>query len=86
VEYAGVLTGAANVKGAQAFVDFLLSPDVQKALPESMYVFPVRSGTPLPPTWAKFAVQPQHPLSVSPARISEDRDAWLRQWSDLVSR
>jgi thiamine transport system substrate-binding protein len=86
VEYAGVLTGAANVQGARAFVDFLLSPDVQKALPESMYVFPVRSGTPLPPTWAKFAVQPQHPFSVSPARISANRDTWLRQWSDLVSR
>jgi thiamine transport system substrate-binding protein len=86
VEYAGVLTGAANVQGARAFVDFLLSPDVQKALPESMYVFPVRSGTRLPPTWAKFAVQPQHPFSVSPARISANRDTWLRQWSDLVSR
>jgi thiamine transport system substrate-binding protein len=86
VEYAGVLTGAANVTGARAFVDFLLSPDVQKALPESMYVFPVRAGTPLPPTWAKFAVQPTHPFSVSPARISQDRDTWLRQWSDLVSR
>ncbi len=86
VEYAGVLTGAANVKGAQAFVDFLLSPDVQRALPESMYVFPVRSGTPLPTTWAKFAVQPQHPFAVSPADISANRDAWLRQWSDLVSR
>jgi thiamine transport system substrate-binding protein len=86
VEYAGVLTGAANVEGARAFVDFLLSPDVQKALPESMYVFPVRSGTPLPPTWAKFAVQPKHPFSVSPADITAHRDAWLRQWSDLVSR
>jgi thiamine transport system substrate-binding protein len=86
VEYAGVLTGAANVTGARAFVDFLLSPEVQRALPESMYVFPVRSGTPLPSTWAKFAVQPTHPFTVSPARITKHRDAWLQQWSDLVSR
>jgi thiamine transport system substrate-binding protein len=86
VEYAGVLTGAANPKGAQAFVDFLLSPTVQKALPDSMYVFPVRRGTPLPPTWSKYAVQPQHPSTVSPADITAHRDAWLRQWSDIVSR
>src|SRR4029079_13442789 len=39
VEDAGVLTGAANPKGAEAFVDFLLSPAVQKALPDSMFVF-----------------------------------------------
>jgi thiamine transport system substrate-binding protein len=86
VEYAGVLTGAANVPGARAFVDFLLSPDVQRALPESMYVFPVRSGTPLPPAWSRFAVQPKHPFSVSPARIADNRATWLQQWSDLVSR
>jgi thiamine transport system substrate-binding protein len=86
VEYAGVLTGAADPEGAKAFVEFLLSPEVQRALPDSMYVFPVRQGTPLPPAWAKFAVQPQHPYAVSPADISAHRDAWLREWSDIVSR
>jgi thiamine transport system substrate-binding protein len=86
VEYAGVLTGAQNVAGARAFVDFLLSPAVQQALPDAMYVFPVRSGTPLPPAWAKYAVQPRHPFTVSPARVSAHRDAWLRTWSDIISR
>jgi thiamine transport system substrate-binding protein len=86
VEYAGVLAGAQNVKGAEAFVDFLLSPEVQQALPDAMYVFPVRSGTPLPAAWARYAVQPAHPLTVSPADITAHRDEWLRQWSDIVSR
>ncbi len=86
VEYAGVLAGARNVKGAEAFVDFLLTPAVQRALPDAMYVFPVRSGTPLPTAWARYAVQPEHPFTVSPADITAHRDAWLRQWSDLVSR
>ena len=86
VEYAGVLTGAANPKGAKEFVEFMLSPAVQKALPEAMYVFPVRRGTPLPPTWAKFAVQPQHPYVVSPAAITAHRNAWLTTWSNIVSR
>ena len=86
VEYAGVLTGAANPEGAKAFVEFLLGPEVQKALPDSMYVFPVRQGTPLPAAWSRYAVQPQHPYDVSPADISAHRDAWLREWSDIVSR
>jgi thiamine transport system substrate-binding protein len=85
VEYAGVLTGAANPKGAKEFVEYLLSPEVQKALPDAMYVFPVRRGTPLPTAWTRFAVQPQHPYAVSPAQISAHRDAWLREWSDIVS-
>ncbi|MFZ2014761.1 MAG: thiamine ABC transporter substrate-binding protein [Nocardioides sp.] len=86
IEYAGVLTGAHNPEGARAFVDFLLSPQVQRALPDAMYVFPVRQGTPLPAAWAKFAVQPQHPYDVSPAEITAHRETWLQQWSDIVSR
>ena len=48
VEYAGVLTGAANPEGAREVLEFLLSPEVQAALPESMYVFPVRSDVDAP--------------------------------------
>jgi thiamine transport system substrate-binding protein len=86
VEYAGVLDGAANPEGAEALVDFLLSPDVQAALPDSMYVFPVASDAPLPQDWAKFAKQPTTPYDVDPASISEHRDDWLREWSDVTSR
>jgi thiamine transport system substrate-binding protein len=86
IEYAGVLTGAANPDGAKKLVEFLLSPAVQRSLPDAMYVFPVRAGTPLPAAWARFAVQPTHPYAVSPAEIASHRDAWLREWSDIVSR
>jgi thiamine transport system substrate-binding protein len=85
VEYVGVLTGARNVKGAQEFVDFMLSPEVQRALPAAMYVFPDRAGTPLPTQWARFAVQPTHPFYVSPQAISAHRSSWLQQWSNIVS-
>jgi thiamine transport system substrate-binding protein len=86
VEYAGVLDGAANPGGAEALIDFLLSPDVQAALPDSMYVFPVASGTPLPKDWAEFAKQPTTPYDVDAASVSEHRDQWLREWSDVTSR
>jgi thiamine transport system substrate-binding protein len=86
VEYAGVLEGAANTEGAEALVDFLLTPEVQAALPESMYVFPVDSSVELPKEWAEFAQQPTDPLEVDPAEIAANRDDWLREWSDVTSR
>ena len=86
VEYAGVLAGAENPAGAEALVDFLLSPEVQAALPDSMYVFPVDSSVPMPRQWATFAQQPTDPWSVDPAEISANRDDWLREWSDITSR
>lgn len=86
IEYAGILQGAANAKGAAAFIDFLLSDEVQAALPESMYVFPVADGVTLPADWAKYAVQPTQPFAVDPAQVTAHRDEWLREWSDLTSR
>ena len=86
VEYVGVLDGAENPEGARELVAFLLSEEVQTALPDSMYVFPVDPSVGLPPDWEKFAVQPADPYAVDPAEIAERRDEWLREWSDVTSR
>ncbi len=86
VEYVGVLAGAANPTGAEALVDFMLTPQVQEALPDSMYVFPVVEGTPLPEDWATYAEQPTDPYTLDPALIASERDAWLREWTDVTSR
>lgn len=85
VEYAGVLEGAANPEGAERVIDFLLSPEVQAALPTSMYVFPVDTDATLPPEWAQFAEQPAAPIVVPAADISEHRREWLMEWTDITS-
>jgi len=86
VEYAGVLEGAANPAGAQAVIDWLLTDDVQAALPTAMYVFPVSDAVEVPADWATYAVQPTAPLSVSPADIAANREQWLSEWTDIVTR
>ena len=84
VEYVGVLEGAANPEGAQAWVDFMLSPDVQAALPESMYVYPVDDTVELPPSWVQFAPLSPNPVQVGPDEIAAGRDAWIQTWTDTV--
>lgn len=87
VEYAGVLKSEdTNTEGAHAVVDWLLSPEVQAALPGSMYVFPVAEDTALPAEWAEFAKRPEETEKVDPAEIAEKRKAWLEEWTDLTSR
>jgi thiamine transport system substrate-binding protein len=86
VEYAGVLKGAKNPKGAKALIDWMSGKTFQEALPENMYVFPVDRDAKLPADWAKFAKQPTKPLSVSPAAIDKNRTAWLRSWQDITSK
>jgi len=86
VEYAGVLEGAANPEGGREVIEFLLSPEVQAALPDSMYVFPVVDGVELPAEWARFAVRPDDAYEVDPAEVADRREEWLTTWSDVTSR
>ncbi|QDB80491.1 thiamine ABC transporter substrate-binding protein [Georgenia wutianyii] len=83
-EYAGVLSGARNVEGAQAFVDFLLSPQVQADIPGSMYMYPVQEGVELPAEWAEHAPASEEPLDLAPEDITENRDRWVETWTEIV--
>jgi thiamine transport system substrate-binding protein len=84
VEYAGVLAGSDNPEGAQALVDFLMTEDVQSALPESMYMYPADSSVQLPADWEKFAPQADAPFEVEPTEVSEHRDEWIERWTETV--
>lgn len=84
VEYAGVLAGAANPEGARQVVDWLLSPEVQADIPESMYVYPVDTSVELPESWSQFAPQPEDPLTLDAATIGENRDEWIQTWTATV--
>lgn len=86
VEYAGVLEGAENPEGARALIEFLLSDAVQRELPESMFVFPVAHGVTLPPAWEEHARQPNSPYRLDPDEIAANRETWLEEWRDIVTR
>ena len=83
VEFAGVLHGAKNPTGAQALVDFMLSSQYQEGIPLQMYVYPVVTGTKLPPVFTKFAPQPKA-YSLSAAAIGAHRSAWIDEWTQIV--
>ena len=85
-EYAGVLHGAHNPAGAQAFIDFMLTRRFQEDMPLQMYVNPVVTGAALPAVFSKWAVEPAKPYAIDPATISAKRSEWIRKWTDLVVR
>jgi thiamine transport system substrate-binding protein len=86
VEYAGVLAGTDNVAGAHAVIDFLLSEAFQADMPLTMFVFPVRDGTPLPEVFEAYAATPDDVIELDPFELGERRDDLLRRWRDVVVR
>jgi thiamine transport system substrate-binding protein len=86
VEFAGLLEGAANAKAGRQLLDFMLTERFQADVPLQMFVFPARSGTPLPPVFTKFAAIPPDPFTLPPDEIGEQRDDWIDEWTNTVLR
>lgn len=86
IEYAGVISGAKNAAGAQAFIEFLLSDEVQASLPETMYMYPINDEIDLPEAWAKHATLADDPLTLDYEVLGDKRTEWLEQWSELTGR
>jgi thiamine transport system substrate-binding protein len=86
IEAAGVLAGSGNEDAARQLVDFMLSPAVQAAVPEAMFVYPARSGVALPPEFDAFAPRPtaQQTASLPAGRVAEMQEVWLDAWTQVV--
>jgi thiamine transport system substrate-binding protein len=83
-EYVGALRGARNPNNAKLLISYLLDVPFQESMPLSLFVFPTNQKATLPDLFTKFAVAPKNPLTLEPADIEKNRDAWLSSWRDII--
>jgi thiamine transport system substrate-binding protein len=84
VETVAILDGAAAPKLAGEFIDFMLSTEFQRQIPETMFVYPVMPDVDTP-EWFEFAnveVIPADLVIESEAQLS----AWKEQWTEIMRR
>lgn len=86
VEFAGILSGTDNEAGAEALIDFMLSETWQNDVPLNMFVYPVIENATLPPEFVEHTAVPENPLTLDPAEIEANRDAWTERWVEIVLR
>lgn len=86
IEFVGILAGSENTEMARKFVDFMLSKDFQEDMPTQMFVYPVNPDAKLPDVFEKFSQVPAHPATLDPEMIAKNRDAWIREWTEVVLR
>jgi thiamine transport system substrate-binding protein len=51
-----------------------------------MWVYPARTGTPLPEVFMKHAEAPAQAAQLPPEQIEMNRERWLQAWTDAVLR
>jgi thiamine transport system substrate-binding protein len=86
IEFAGILKGTQKRALAEKWVDFMLSTTFQQDMPMQMFVFPVNPQAQLDPAFSAYLVSPENPAFVSPEAIAQNREAWLKAWSEAVLR
>ncbi len=86
IEFVGILNGTDKLEEAQQFVDFTIGQAFQEDLPLQMFVFPVNQDAELPDVFTEYAQIPENPVSISINAIDENRETWIRAWTQVVLR
>ncbi|MBI2254981.1 MAG: thiamine ABC transporter substrate binding subunit [Proteobacteria bacterium] len=86
VEVAGAIAGSAHADLAKSFLAFLISPEAQKVIPTTNYMYPVRDiGADLPPEFTALPV-PEKSLLLPADEAAKHRDDWIKTWVEAVSQ
>lgn len=85
IEGAAVLQGTAQPELANRLTQYLQNPEVQRAVPANMWVYPALKGAHLPSVMRHASVPSVH-FSPNDKRVHDNRKAWLQRWSKTVLR
>ena len=53
-------------------------------MPLNMFVDPVTKNATAPADYTKYAVKIDDPETMSPRKIADNRDDWVKSWTSLV--
>ncbi len=85
VEYASAIEGG-NLDAATAFIQYLMTPEVNSKMPTENYMYSALEGTDLPEDdgYRYHSVIPDQSANVSAAEIAENMEYWLNQWNTAM--
>jgi thiamine transport system substrate-binding protein len=84
IEFAGILKGTPDRELAEEWINFMLSIPFQEDVPLQMLVFPVNVNAELDEVFTKFTTIPEVTAQVSPEAIAENREVWIKDWTEIV--
>lgn len=86
IEFVGIIEGTQQRELAEAWVDYMLSPEFQNDIPLQMFVYPANENATLPELFTQYGEIPTDPVNVDPNVIEANREAWIEAWTDVMLR
>jgi thiamine transport system substrate-binding protein len=86
IEVAGMLETSENQDLARQFLAFMTGPGFQDHIATGNWMFPAgRTSEPLPEAFDRL-VDPATTLMLPPDEVAENRQAWIDEWLEAMSR
>lgn len=86
VEVAAVTESSDQKALARSFLEFMLTPDFQRHMPLKNVMYPaINLGDELPEVFDRL-IQPTRALMFSPETLRNNRQAWINEWLDAMTR
>jgi thiamine transport system substrate-binding protein len=86
IEVAGMTKAADNPDLARAFLAFMTGPGFQDVIPTTNWMLPAgKTEKPLPEAFDKL-VEPETTLLLPPEEVAANRQAWIDEWLEAMSR
>jgi len=83
VEGMGIVRTCRDLDLAYAFLNLVLSVEIQELIPTTQWMFPVNARARLPAGY-EYAVIPEKPVFLAPELVGEKLEEWLSQWQRLL--
>lgn len=85
-EMMGIVKGTDQRELAHAFIDYVLSPEVQALLPTANLMFPVNPKAELPQVFREHVAAPANPVVLDPELVDANLDRWINDWARLITQ
>ena len=82
IEYTGIINGAANVIGAELFIEYLLSEEINSKMPENNLMYSVIEGYELPEKdgFRYHSDIANQPVDTPISTVNSKMESWLENW------
>jgi thiamine transport system substrate-binding protein len=81
---AGIVKTSKKKDWAKKFLNLLLSPEIQKNIPTTEWMFPANRKAELPIEFYQYAVRPPESAEVPLDLIEENEERWIKEWSRAI--
>lgn len=86
VEVAALVESSKQKALARSFLEFMLTPDFQRHIPLKNVMYPaIDLGDELPDVFDRL-IEPTKALMFSPETLRNNRQAWINEWLDTMTR